>query len=124
MSGGMSQQGSQAATPPSPVLFFETVNAYQRSAALKAAVEIGLFTAAAEGDDPAAAMAARAGAAERGVRVLADYLTVLGFMTKSAGRYRLTPDTALFLDRRSPAYLGGAVEFLLAPGLVAGFADL
>jgi 2-polyprenyl-3-methyl-5-hydroxy-6-metoxy-1,4-benzoquinol methylase len=109
---------------PSPVLFFDTVNAYQRSAAIKAAVELGLFTAIAEGADAPAALAARVGAAERGVRILADYLTVLGFLTKRSGRYALTPDSALFLDRRSPAYVGGSVEFLLAPGLVAGFEDL
>ena len=109
---------------PSPVLFFETVNAYQRSAAIKAAVDIGLFTAVAEGHDTAAAVGASTGAAERGVRILADYLTVVGFMTKRGDRYALTPDTALFLDRRSPAYLGGAVQFLLAEGITGGFKDL
>jgi ubiquinone/menaquinone biosynthesis C-methylase UbiE len=30
----------------------------------------------------------------------------------------------VFLDRRSPAYLGGAIEFLLAPALREGFSDL
>jgi hypothetical protein len=113
-----------ALQPPSPVLFFDTVNAYQRSAAIRAAVELGLFTAVAEGADTPAALAARVGAAERGMRILADYLTVVGFMTKRDGKYALTPDTATFLDRRSPAYVGGAVEFLLAPELVAGFSDL
>lgn len=107
--------------PPSPVLFFETVNGYQRSAAMRAAVELGLFTAVAEGADTAEALARRTGAAERGVRILADYLTILGFMTKRGERYALTPDSALFLDRRSPAYLGGAVDFLLSEGLVAAF---
>ena len=119
-----SQAGEAPAAQPSPVLFFETVNGYQRSAAMKAAVELGLFTAVAEGHDTPAAAAKRVGAAERGVRILADYLTILGFMAKRDGRYALTPDTTTFLDRRSPAYLGGAVDFLLAPGLTAGFADL
>jgi len=45
-------------------------------------------------------------------------------MTKRGGRYALTPDTATFLDRRSPAYLGGSVEFLLAKGLTGAFEDL
>jgi ubiquinone/menaquinone biosynthesis C-methylase UbiE len=58
------------------------------------------------------------------MRILADYLTVLGFMNKRGGRYALTADSALFLDKRSPAYLGEAVQFLLAPGLVAAFAGL
>jgi ubiquinone/menaquinone biosynthesis C-methylase UbiE len=105
-------------------LFFETVNAYQRTAAIKAAIELGLFTAIAEGNDRTAAIARKTGAAERGVRILADYLTIIGFMTKRGGRYALTPDTATFLDRRSPAYLGGSVEFLLAKGLTGAFEDL
>jgi hypothetical protein len=117
----MSQSGSQAAPPPSPMLFFETVNAYQRTAALRAAIELGLFTAVAEGDGTLEKLA---GTSARGVRILADYLTVLGFMTKRNERYALTPDTATFLDRRSPAYVGGAVEFLLAPNMTAAFADV
>jgi hypothetical protein len=118
----MAQPTSPSA--PSPVLFFDTVNAYQRSAALKAAVELGVFTAIAEGDDAPAKLAKRIGAAERGARILADYLVVLGFLTKSQGRYRLTPDSATFLDRRSPAYVGGAVEFLLSPALTDAFRDV
>jgi ubiquinone/menaquinone biosynthesis C-methylase UbiE len=35
----------------------------------------------------------------------------------------LTPDSAAFLDRRSPAYSGGIVEFLLAPPLLDAFAS-
>src|SRR5947199_10811038 len=120
----MNDTRPQNAPPPSPALFFDTVNGYQRSAAMKAAVDLGLFTAVAEGKDTAAAIAARTGAAERGVRILADFLTVCGFMTKRGDKYALTPDSALFLDRRSPAYVGGAVEFLLSEGLVACFADL
>ena len=120
----MSANTPAAAAPPSPVLFFETVNAYQRSAAIKAAIDLNLFTAVAEGNDTPAKLAARTKAAERGVRILADYLAVLGFVTKRDGRYALTPDTALFLDACSPAYLGGAVEFLLAEGLTRGFEDL
>jgi hypothetical protein len=34
-----------AAQQPSPALFFETMNAYQRTEALKAAIELGVFTA-------------------------------------------------------------------------------
>ena len=120
----MSTRSKPAASQPSPVLFFETVNAFQRTAAIKAAVELDLFTAVAEGADTPAALAARTQAAERGVRILADYLTVLGFLTKQRGRYALTPDTALFLDRRSPAYLGGGIEFLLSDGITAAFEDL
>lgn len=109
---------------PSPELFFETVNAYQRTAAIKAAVELDLFTAIGEGGRSARELAARCDAAERGVRVLCDYLVILGFLNKEDGGYSLTQDSALFLDRRSPAYMGGVLEFLLSPMLTEGFSDL
>lgn len=109
---------------PSPALFFDAVNGYQRTEALRAAVELDLFTAVAAGSQTAAALAASCGAAERGVRILADYLVIAGFLQKAGDRYALTPDSATFLDRRSPAYLGGAVEFLLSPTLRDCFARL
>ena len=109
---------------PSPMLFFETVNAYQRSAAIKAAVELGIFTAIGEGANNSAQLADKIGAPERGVRILCDYLVILGFLTKEAQTYQLTPDSAMFLDSRSPAYVGGAIQFLLAPMLTDAFKDL
>src|SRR5204863_7550011 len=36
----------------------------------------------------------------------------------------LTPDTSLFLNRKSPAYAGGAVEFLLSDHLTSAFKHL
>ncbi|HEX8499720.1 MAG TPA: class I SAM-dependent methyltransferase [Pyrinomonadaceae bacterium] len=114
-----------AQTPqPSPELFFQAATAYQLSAALKAAVELGLFTAVAEGNRDPRSLAARCEASERGVRILSDYLVVAGLLTKDGGGYGLTQDSAVFLDQRSPAYMGGTLEFLLAPSLVAGFEDL
>ncbi len=115
---------ASVATQPSPVLFFETVNAYQRTAALKAAIELGLFTAIGEGASTGSDLARRCQVAERGVRILCDYLVVMGFLTKDGNRYGLTPDTATFLDRRSPAYLGGTIGFLGSPMLTGGFQDL
>jgi 2-polyprenyl-3-methyl-5-hydroxy-6-metoxy-1,4-benzoquinol methylase len=109
---------------PSPALFFDTATAYQRSEALKAAVELDLFSQVAAGHRTADQLAQACRAAPRGVRILADYLTTLGLLHKRDGRYELTADTAMFLDRRSPAYVGGALEFLLAPGLREGFQRL
>lgn len=109
---------------PSPELFFETMWGYQRTAALKGALELDLFTAVGEGNVTAAAVAARCGASPRGARILCDYLTVLGFLVKEGERYALTPDSAAFLDRRSPAYLGGTVEFTLSPLLEEAFRDV
>jgi 2-polyprenyl-3-methyl-5-hydroxy-6-metoxy-1,4-benzoquinol methylase len=60
----------------------------------------------------------------RGVRILADFLTIHGFLRKQGDQYDVTPATGAFLDRKSPAYLGGSVEFLLTPGLRDSFLKL
>lgn len=109
---------------PSPALFFETVNAYERTEALRAAIELDLFTLVAGGKRTAAELADACQASPRGVRILADYLTILGFLKKDKERYEVTLDTATFLDRQSPAYLGGTLEFLLTPKLRESFAKL
>ena len=109
---------------PSPILFFETINAYQRSAALKAAIELDLFTAVAEGTRTAEELARRCGASQRGMRTLCDYLTVIGFLTKDGKRYGLTVDSDTFLNRRSPSCLATAVKFLTSPLLTENFKDL
>src|ERR1700730_3364777 len=96
---------------PSPELIFNTINAYQRTAALRAAIELNLFTAILEGAAPAADLARKINVPERGARILADYLVVIGMLDKQDGRYGLTLDTATFLDRRSPAYMGTVVTF-------------
>ncbi len=51
-------------------------------------------------------------------------MTVLQFLNKEDGRYRLTPEAEVFLDRRSPAYLGGMAGFLVSPPLLDAFRDL
>ena len=109
---------------PTPQRFFDTINAYQQTEAIKAAIELEVFTAIAEGDTTPATIAGRCNAAERGVRILCDFLTIHGFLTKEDSHYGLAPDSALFLDGQSPAYLGGAVEFLLTARIREGNALL
>src|SRR5215211_2968006 len=106
---------TSAAQQPSPLLFFQTVNAHQRTEALKAAIELEVFTAIGEGNTTAAQIAKRCQASEKGIRVLCDFLTIMQMLTKQGDQYALTLDSATFLDKRSPAYLGGAIEFLCSP---------
>ncbi|HEV2842141.1 MAG TPA: class I SAM-dependent methyltransferase [Chthoniobacterales bacterium] len=113
-----------ASEPPSPILFFDTLTAYQNTAALKGALELKLFTAIGQPGATAAELAARCSAAERGIRILADYLTILGFLEKIEGRYSLTRDSAVFLDEKSPAYAGAAAAFLLSPAIKGAFDEL
>ena len=114
----------QPSQGPSPTLFFQTINAYQRTAALKAAIDLDLFTAIGGSPATAAELASTLGAAQRGVRILCDFLVILGFLEKSGDRYSLTLDSATFLNRKSPAYAGGAADFLLAPAITGAYANL
>ena len=71
----------------SPDFLFEAAFAYHLTAAVKAAVNLDLFTAIARGADTPAELATATGAAERGARILADYLTVRGILEKQDGRW-------------------------------------
>jgi SAM-dependent methyltransferase len=101
---------------PSPERVFGVLSAFHSSAALKTAIELGIFTIIAEGADRANAIAQRVNAAERGVRILCDYLTIHGFLTKTEDRYALTQESAIFLNRHSPAYMGTLADFLASEG--------
>jgi 2-polyprenyl-3-methyl-5-hydroxy-6-metoxy-1,4-benzoquinol methylase len=112
---------SSPAQQPSPQLFFQTVNAYQRTEGLKAAIELEVFTAIGEGNTTASEIAKRCQTSERGMRILCDYLCIIGFLSKDGTNYSLTQDSAVFLDKRSPAYLGGATEFISTDKLTDNF---
>ena len=110
--------------PPSPELIFDTLNAYQQTAALRGAIELDLFTAIGEGAATAADLARKLKVSERGARILSDYLVVIRLLTKHGDRYGLTPDSAAFLDRRSPACMCSVVTFLNSPMLTDNFRDI
>src|SRR5215813_4963052 len=116
----MSEQSSK----PSPEHFFRSINAFQLSQALKGAIDLDVFTAIAEGATTVRALAESRQASERGMRILCDYLVVTGFLTKVNGKYGLTSDSATFLDRRLPTYVGDSSEFLLAPIFAQAFSDV
>jgi ubiquinone/menaquinone biosynthesis C-methylase UbiE len=109
---------------PSPALFFETLSAFERTEALRAAIELDLFTHIAAGHRTAGQLAAVCQASPRGVRILADYLTIRGFLVKREEGFELTPDSEVFLNRKSPAYLGGVLDFILTPQLRECFHQL
>lgn len=121
---GAAHPSAAGAARPDPAQIFQSINAYQQSAALRAAIELDVFTAIGEGRQTPAELAERCQASERGVRILCDYLTVAGLLGKQDGGYRLTTDSAMFLDRSSPAYLGSVVHFLQSPELRKAFDDL
>jgi ubiquinone/menaquinone biosynthesis C-methylase UbiE len=109
---------------PKPDLFFDTLTAYQKTAALKAAIDLNLFTTLNDSPATVSEIATSCSGAARGTRILCDYLTVHGFLHKTGDRYSLTPDSAMFLSRKSPGYAGNAVDFLLSDHLTTAFQHL
>jgi len=103
--------------PLTPGLVFEMLQAHQRTAALKAAIDLDLFRAVGEGPGDVASIARHCSASERGIRILCDFLTVQGVLVKESGRYRHTPTSATFLDPRSPACLASIAQFLSNPAM-------
>jgi 2-polyprenyl-3-methyl-5-hydroxy-6-metoxy-1,4-benzoquinol methylase len=109
---------------PTPEHIFNTLNAYQQTVALRAAIELDVFTAIADGATDVASIAKKTGAAERGIRTLCDYLTVIDFLSKENGRYALTQESNIFLNKRSTAYMGGITGFLASDHLMKKFSSL
>jgi len=124
MSATDSSDAAPRPGPPDPAEIFDTINAHQRSAVLRGAIELELFTAIAEGVTTTEAIASRCDASERGVRILSDYLTVIGLLTKKDGHYGLPINSAVFLDKNSPAYIGSAVGFMNSPDLINAFENV
>lgn len=110
--------GNSAEAPLAPVLVFEMLQAYQRTAGLKAAIDLDVFRAVGEGPGDVASIARHCSASERGIRILCDFLTIHGVLIKEDGRYRHTPTSAAFLDPRSPSSLASIAQFLSNPAML------
>ena len=109
---------------PNPALVFEMANAFQKSACLKAAVELDLFTVIAKGAKTIPEIAKATSASERGIKALCDYMVVQELLNKENRQYVLTPTAQVFLNRQSPAYMGSITTFLNGPTLMKRFENL
>ncbi|OBS08171.1 methyltransferase [Acidihalobacter prosperus] len=101
---------------PDPGHILHTANAFWASKTLLTAVEFDLFSLLGEDAMSGAALGEALGLHPRGRDDFLDALVALGFLAREGdgadGRYRNTPDTAAFLDRSSPQYLGGLLKML------------
>jgi SAM-dependent methyltransferase len=107
-----------------PGFVFETLLAYQRTAALRAAIDVNLFGAIGAGPADAATLAARCSVSERGARILCDYLTTIGVIEKEGSVYRHSPTSAVFLDPASPASMASIVGLLGHPDILRPWEQL
>ncbi len=109
---------------PIPARLFATMGAYQHTAALRTGIHLELFTAIAEGNTEVPQIAKRTAASERGIHILCDFLTIMGFLTKTGESYGLAEDAMLFLNKHSPAYMGSVDVFLGSDMITNAFAGL
>ncbi|MBI4002617.1 MAG: methyltransferase [Nitrospira defluvii] len=80
------------------------------SKTLLSAVELGLFTELAKKPFDANALAKRLELHPRSARDFFDALVALGMLERVGTRYANTSETALYLDRAKPSYVGGMLE--------------
>jgi precorrin-6B methylase 2 len=103
-----------SATAPNPELIMKIGMGFWASKTLLSAVELELFTQLSGQALTAAEIAGRLDLHPRSRYDFLDALVSLGLLDRDGdgpdARYRNTPDTATFLDKNSPAYLGGILE--------------
>lgn len=116
--------GNHPAGPVTPAPIFDMLQAHQRTAALKAAIDLDIFTAVGNGPGDVASIAKHCSASERGIRILCDFLTINGILVKEGAHYRHSAVSAAFLDPRSPSSLASIAQFLGNPELRKPFDHL
>ena len=80
------------------------------SKTLLSAIELGVFTELAKRALTLEELTARLSLHPRSARDFFDALVALGMLKRAGARYANTPETALFLDRAKPSYVGGILE--------------
>ena len=99
-----------------PGHIMEVATGFWASKVLLTAVEFELFTVLGDGARTATELGEELGIHPRGRYDFFDALVALGFLRRDGdgpeGRYANTPETAAFLDKNSPRYIGGMPEML------------
>jgi predicted nicotinamide N-methyase len=93
-----------------PANIFNLGLGFWASKTLLSAVELGLFTELAKGPADLTTLSSRLGLHDRSARDFLDALVALKMLDREDGRYSNTAETALFLDRAKPGYVGGFLE--------------
>jgi len=98
----------------SPQRIMEVGMAFWPSKTLLSAVELGLFTALGSNSMTGTELQKALGLHDRANPDFFDTLVALKFLERDGdgpeSRYRNTEETALFLDRNSPGFVGGFLE--------------
>src|SRR5690349_5295044 len=108
----------------SPQRILATLQAYRDAATLNTAIELDLFTRIAHGADTPGKIAAELRVPVRGIRLLCECLAGIGLIEKEDEQLKLSDDAALFLDQKSPAYLGSTLGVLHSASLLHAYERL
>jgi hypothetical protein len=99
--------------PITPDHIFKVAYAFREAKALLTAVELGVFTALADGPMGYERLRNRIGLHERGARDFLDSLVALGLLyQQDDDSYRNSPEADIYLTRGSPNYVGGQLDHL------------
>ncbi len=94
---------------------FGLLQGFMATAAVKAGIELELFTHIAHGTDTAEKLAAAKNLPERSTRILCDGLVTFGALAKSEGHYTLPPASREMLVKGSPGYIGHMAGLIANP---------
>src|ERR1043165_9066941 len=99
-----------------PGAILQTAFSFWSSKVLLTAVEFGVFTKLAERWLTGAELGAELGLHPRGIADFFDTLVAMKFLGRDGdgptGKYFNTPEGALYLDQKSPRYIGGILTML------------
>jgi 2-polyprenyl-3-methyl-5-hydroxy-6-metoxy-1,4-benzoquinol methylase len=103
---------------PTPDAILQTAFGFWNSKVLLTAVEFGLFTTLGQRRLTGAEIGKELALHPRGIADFLDVLVAMKFLERegdgAGAKYFNTPATALYLDRKSPRYIGGIPEMLNA----------
>src|SRR6188474_801998 len=107
-----------SSSQPNPSAILQTAFSFWSSKVLLTAVEFGMFTKLANRRLTGAELGRELGMHPRGVADFFDALVAMKFLEREGdgpqSKYFNTPEGALFLDKKSPRYIGGILIMLNA----------
>ena len=116
--GELRVDGSRSGGAADPSHIMQIGSGFWASKILLTAVELELFTQLGSESMTGHELGQRLGLRSRAVYDFLDALVALGFLDRDGdgrdGRYRNTTDTATFLDKAKPTYIGGILEMFNA----------
>ncbi len=104
-----------ASAAGSPASLFAMLQGASTAAALKAGIDLEIFTHIAHGANTADKIAAEKKLPVRSTRILCDALVAFGALAKSDGHYANTPAAQMLLVKGSPVYAGAMASVTANP---------